>query len=125
MNMLRHRRLRRRLGPYLDGELDAGPAREVGAHLRDCWGCSGDAELHRLIRAALRHVTADGTVSLPVARLQRFARRLAHQDGGSGLHAFRFPSPTEPRRLTGPRRTPWRRRQRPGEPHEARPAGQP
>ncbi|WP_372595216.1 zf-HC2 domain-containing protein [Actinotalea sp.] len=78
MNLLRHRRLRRRLVPYLDGELDAGPAGEVAAHLRDCWGCSGDAETNRLIRAALRHMGADGTVSLPVVRLQRFAGRLAH-----------------------------------------------
>ena len=78
MNALRHSRLRRRLGPYLDGELEARQAGEVAVHLRDCWGCSGDVEVHHLIRGALRRAIADGTVHLPVMRLERFAGRLAH-----------------------------------------------
>ena len=43
-----------RLGAYLDGELDAARAAEVGAHLEGCAACAALLERHRALRAAIR-----------------------------------------------------------------------
>ena len=64
------------LDGYVDGELDSRARREVGAHLRMCWGCSGTVQILLLVRAALRRRHA-ATDSLPVARLRRFARTVS------------------------------------------------
>lgn len=73
MSHLRHLRLRSKVQAYVDGELDAPAARKVRIHLRECWWCSGDAQTHRLVRAALRR-RRDHVTSLPLARLRRFVR---------------------------------------------------
>jgi anti-sigma factor RsiW len=73
MSHLRHLRLRTQVQAYVDGELDAPAARQVRIHLRECWWCSGDAQTHRLVRAALRR-RRDHVTSLPLARLRRFVR---------------------------------------------------
>ncbi|MFH5822901.1 anti-sigma factor family protein [Georgenia sp. AZ-5] len=52
MDFWQHLRLRTWVEPYVDGELDASRSREVAEHLNDCRGCSGLAELQRLVRAA-------------------------------------------------------------------------
>jgi len=78
MNPFRHRRLRVMVEAYVDGELRAGDAELVRAHLAECWWCSGDAQTHRLVRAALRR-RRDRAVSLPVARLRRFVHGLGLQ----------------------------------------------
>lgn len=41
------------LGAYLDGELDAARAGEVGAHLEGCAACAALLERHRALRAAI------------------------------------------------------------------------
>ena len=73
MSHLRHLRLRSKVHPYIDGELDATAAQQVRAHLSECWWCSGDAQTHRLVRAALLR-RRDRVRSLPLARLRRFVR---------------------------------------------------
>lgn len=73
MHPVRHLLLNPRLGPYLDGELDSALEARVRAHLRECWRCSGELELQRLIRAALRQCRAARPSSLAVTRLRRFA----------------------------------------------------
>ena len=73
MHPVRHLLLSRRLGPYLDRELDLALEARVRAHVRECWRCSGELELQRLIRAALRQRRGGGPPSLAVTRLRRFA----------------------------------------------------
>lgn len=73
MHPVRHLLLNPRLGPYLDGELDPALEARVLTHLRECWRCSGELELQRLIRSALRQSRATGPSSLAVTRLRRFA----------------------------------------------------
>lgn len=73
MHPVRHLLLSPRLGPYLDGELDPALEARVRAHLRECWRCSGELELLRLIAAALRQHRSAGPPALAVTRLRRFA----------------------------------------------------
>jgi anti-sigma factor RsiW len=75
MSPLTHRRMRRAVTAYLDGELDATDAHAVAAHLRECWACSGDAEVTRMIKRSLRNRRCDDF--LAVVRLRRFAARLS------------------------------------------------
>ncbi len=51
-----HRRTKRLLSAYVDGELDPLATRAVAAHLRECWGCSGDVEVTRTIKRSLRNL---------------------------------------------------------------------
>jgi anti-sigma factor RsiW len=74
-----HRRLRRSIVAYVDGELsDPGLVARIEEHLRECWMCSCDAETWRLLRRSLAHVAARQPVDLGAARLRRWAR-----EGGS------------------------------------------
>src|SRR5437764_11848775 len=41
------------LHALLDGELDAGPARDVEGHLRDCARCAGEFRVHRSMQEAI------------------------------------------------------------------------
>ena len=76
MTWLNHRRLERALSAYLDGELDAAASANMTAHLRDCWGCSGEAELLRLVKRSLRNLGHRHSDVLGAARLRRLASRL-------------------------------------------------
>lgn len=76
-DLLAHRRLMREIEPYLDGELTPNAAAVLAAHLRSCWGCSGRAQTHRLLRAALRRTDPAAIEHLPALRLRRFAQSLA------------------------------------------------
>jgi anti-sigma factor RsiW len=73
MNGVRHRRYQRSLGAYLDGELDPRSAERVAAHLDECWGCSGDAQLLRSMKASLQNFARRLPPDLTSARLRRWA----------------------------------------------------
>ena len=77
MPLLRHRRLRRWITPYLDGELDRRRAQLVAEHLDRCWGCSGDLSTLRLIKHSLGGLGARTPTDLAEARLRRWAGGLA------------------------------------------------
>jgi anti-sigma factor RsiW len=65
MNWLAHRRMRRTVSAYLDGEVDAATAAEVADHLRHCQDCSGDAELIGLIKTSLSNLRVGDVVQTP------------------------------------------------------------
>ncbi|MEO7571609.1 MAG: zf-HC2 domain-containing protein [Acidimicrobiales bacterium] len=56
MSMWAHRRTKRLLSAYVDGELDSVASAAVAAHLRECWDCSGDVEVTRTIKRSLRNL---------------------------------------------------------------------
>ena len=72
-----HRRYRRRLDAYVDGELDGRRARSMAAHVADCWGCSGELHWRRLIKESTRGIGDHGARDLASARLQRWAQGLS------------------------------------------------
>ncbi len=76
MNPLSHRRLRRAVSAFVDGELDGKTAAAVAAHLRLCWGCSGDTELARMMKCSLRRCADREPELLAAVRLRRFAASL-------------------------------------------------
>ncbi|MGH9177706.1 MAG: zf-HC2 domain-containing protein [Acidimicrobiales bacterium] len=78
MNRLAHRRLQRAVSAFVDGELDADAAAVVAAHLRECWECSGEADLARLMKASLRQLRDRDEDALAAMRLRRFASQLAN-----------------------------------------------
>src|SRR5438552_17603106 len=53
-DVLSHYLNRRRLGAYLDGALDDGPARSTAAHLATCGVCQREADGLRRFRALLQ-----------------------------------------------------------------------
>jgi hypothetical protein len=75
MLTMSHRRLQRAVEALVDGELLQDPLRRaVFAHLDECWDCSSEAEVLRLIKHALRRRRA--TADLAAVRLRRFAASL-------------------------------------------------
>lgn len=78
MNWLAHRRMKRAVSAYVDGELDPRGAAAVADHLRKCWGCSGDVDLIRTVKHSLRNLANRHGDSLAVTRLRRFASGLKH-----------------------------------------------
>lgn len=77
MDALGHRRLRRDLDAYVDGELSPDDRSRVAEHLRVCWECSVAAETLRLLKAALRGRRHREATAIAVRRLRRFADQLA------------------------------------------------
>jgi predicted anti-sigma-YlaC factor YlaD len=77
MLLAAHRRMRRAVDAYIDGELGS-PQRfvEVQAHLDECWGCSGYAETVRLLKRSLRRLADRQPTDLAAARLRRWATDL-------------------------------------------------
>ena len=55
---------RRRIGAYLDGALENGPARSIGKHLTGCARCQTEAENIRRVRALL-HRTLSLSLNQP------------------------------------------------------------
>jgi len=67
-----HRRWRRAGEAFADGELSPSLRGPVQTHLRECWGCSENVELQRMMKASLRRQAAR-LVPMETARLRRFA----------------------------------------------------
>lgn len=57
------------LGPYLDGELDIGTAREVGRHLDSCSRCAQSLDRMRFLLAALTDLSPVAPTELETRRL--------------------------------------------------------
>lgn len=76
---LRHHRMRRMVGAYLDGELGGDARAEVARHLSVCWECSTVAETIRLIRRSLRQRGDRSAMSRSERRLRQFAVNLASE----------------------------------------------
>lgn len=72
-----HRRYRRTVDAWIDGELDDAAARSTAAHLRECWDCSSAAEMTKLVKHSLRRLPDRQPRPLTSARLHRYANRLA------------------------------------------------
>lgn len=77
-----HRRIRRRVETWVDGELSSPEARTVRRHLEECAGCSGEVELLERIKASLGRLERRRPPALATARLRRWAEELAA--GGLG-----------------------------------------
>jgi predicted anti-sigma-YlaC factor YlaD len=77
MMLTAHRRMRRAVEVYIDGELRI-PAQiaAVQAHLDECWGCSGYAETLRLLKRSLRRLAQRQPSDLAAARLRQWATEL-------------------------------------------------
>jgi len=75
--LLAHRRMRRTLEAYLDGELPPQAGSEVARHLSVCWECSTLAETIRLLKRALRRRRELSPDTVTARRLRRFAEELA------------------------------------------------
>jgi anti-sigma factor RsiW len=56
---------RRRIGAYLDGALEDGPARSITRHLSICARCQGEAENIRTVRALLQRTLSPGQLAEP------------------------------------------------------------
>ncbi len=78
MSKWAHRRTKRLLSAYVDGELDQAASATVAAHLRDCWGCSGDVEIIRMVKRSLRNLGDRDRDALGALRLRRFTTQLGH-----------------------------------------------
>jgi len=78
MSTWAHRRTKRLLSAYVDGELDQDASATVAAHLRDCWGCSGDVEITRMVKRSLRNLGDRDRDALGALRLRRFTTQLGH-----------------------------------------------
>ena len=76
----RHRRCRRLLSAYLDGEVTAPESRTVEEHLSECGACASELEELRAIVAVLRALP-----DLPVPRSFALEREPVPSDGGAGL----------------------------------------
>jgi anti-sigma factor RsiW len=76
MSKWAHRRTKRLLSAYVDGELDQAPSAAFAAHLRKCWGCSGDVEVTRMVKRSLRNLGDGDHNTLGTLRLRRFAAQL-------------------------------------------------
>lgn len=72
----RHRRMRRQVEAWVDGELSGAAAAVVRRHLDECWGCSEDAELLRLMKVALGRLSGREPAGLAAMRLRRWASHL-------------------------------------------------
>ena len=75
--LLAHRRMRRAVDAYVDGELNPGARAEVARHLSLCWECSIAAETVRLLKRALTQRRDRAPASVAEQRLRRFAEDLA------------------------------------------------
>lgn len=73
MSAWAHRRTKRLLSAYVDGELEGAASATVAAHLRDCWGCSGDVEITRMVKRSIRNLGDRDHDMLGSLRLRRSA----------------------------------------------------
>jgi hypothetical protein len=85
VRIVQHRKIRRAVEVYLDGEADSALAVDIRRHLDQCWSCSQDAEWLLLVKAALRQMDARRPADLAVARLGRYTSSLIGPPG-TGFH---------------------------------------
>ena len=76
----RHRRCRRLLSAYLDGEVTAPERRMVAEHLSECRACASELEELKMTVVLLRDLP-----DLPVPRSFTLEREPVPADGGTGL----------------------------------------
>jgi anti-sigma factor RsiW len=76
MDRWTHRRYRRQVSAFVDGELDPPATAAMERHVRDCWGCSGAVEQIRLIKLSLARLSGRRPEPISAARLRRWARGL-------------------------------------------------
>lgn len=76
MLSLAHRRYRRAVHPYADGELDRRATQVLADHLRKCAGCSHDLSVVMAIKGSLRRLAGREPPTLAAARLRRWATSL-------------------------------------------------
>lgn len=76
MGYLSHRRLRRAISRYADGELDARTAQAEAAHLLECDACSHDLAMVSAIKGSLRRLATAEPPTLAATRLRRWAANL-------------------------------------------------
>ncbi|HJS58509.1 MAG TPA: zf-HC2 domain-containing protein [Vicinamibacteria bacterium] len=74
--------VREKLSPYLDGDLEAGEARQVSAHLEACGGCGSH---WRSLREALRTLRALPVLSPAESLVPRVMTRVEVESRGPGL----------------------------------------
>jgi anti-sigma factor (TIGR02949 family) len=67
----------RLLQQYLDGDLDAGRAHRLEAHLEDCRRCGMEAETYTQIKASLERHRREAVPRDALDRLRAFGERLA------------------------------------------------
>lgn len=82
--LLGHRRMRRAVDAYLDGELTPDARAEVARHLSICWDCSIAAETLRLVKRALTQRRDRAPATVGERRLRRFAEDLARTGPPNG-----------------------------------------
>lgn len=73
MRALAHRRFRRAISRYADGELDASAAEAVASHLLECDGCSRNLAMVLAIKGSLRRLADTEPPTLAAIRLRRWA----------------------------------------------------
>jgi anti-sigma factor RsiW len=76
MRSWNHRRYRRQVSAFVDGELDPPAMAAMERHVRVCWGCSGAVEQIRLIKLSLTRLRDRRPEPLAAARLRRWAERV-------------------------------------------------
>lgn len=69
------REVRRLMQAFVDGELPAGGAERVAAHLQDCDRCGVDAETYRRVKQRLTRLRAPADPTA-LSRLERFVEEL-------------------------------------------------
>ena len=74
--------VREKLSPYLDGDLEAGEARQVSAHLEACGGCGSH---WRSLRGALQALRALPALSPAESLVPRVMTRVEVESRGPGL----------------------------------------
>lgn len=73
---LAHRRFRRAVGPYADGELDGRAARVLADHIRACEGCRHHLAMVLAIKRSLRRLATQEPPALAATRLRRWTGTL-------------------------------------------------
>lgn len=72
-----HRRIRRDVEAYLDGELSAADrVARIEAHLDECADCRHDLDVLDRLKCSLRRLACNRPTDLTAARLRRWARQL-------------------------------------------------
>jgi hypothetical protein len=82
-----HRRLRRAIGRYADGELDATGVQAVATHLLECETCNRELATVRAIKGSLRRLADAEPPTLAATRLRRWAATLQNTGGLTPLRS--------------------------------------